>query len=252
MDLWDRMTKRDQALPPRWLRFDSQSDFEEIGLHLKKLCTEYGGLTPGCSVLDIGCGVGRLAAPLTHFLDSNSRYEGFDVDKQAIAWCQRAIGSRHRNFNFRLTSVNNEHYNPDGEERGENFQFPYEKNAFDFAVATSVFTHLSTEDAKQYLRELSRVLKPGASAVLTWYVLEDAQGTENQGQDLSFDTPIDAFSATATPKNPLAAMAFRPDFILETIADVDLIPIADIYPGTWRVDEGPTHQDLLIVHKPTS
>lgn len=248
-ELWDRLTGRDRNLPPRWLRFDSQSDFQVVGNHLRDLCIEYGDLRPEHSVLDIGCGVGRLAAPLADFLGADASYEGFDVDKQAIDWCREAIGKQHDNFQFQHTAVNNDHYNPDGALQGKNFQFPYANDTFDFAVATSVFTHLSTRDAKHYLGETSRVLKPRGKALLTWYVLKETFTSRSADSPLNFNHPIDSVSATATPKNPLAAMAFDETFILEAMAEAGLQLLSNIYPGTWRSEDGPTHQDLVVVQK---
>ena len=59
------------------------------------------GLRPDHHVIDIGCGSGRLALPLTNFL-RRGRYEGFDIDPDMIAWCRRSITPRHPDFGFSL------------------------------------------------------------------------------------------------------------------------------------------------------
>ncbi|EED33830.1 methyltransferase type 11 [gamma proteobacterium NOR5-3] len=248
-DLWTRLTRGDSTLPPKWLRFDSESDFEEVGNHLLSLCVEYGGLQPSCDVLDIGCGVGRFARPLTGFLSSDNHYEGFDVDALAINWCRNHLAKRHPNFGFQHVSVVNDHYNPDAAVNGDQFQFPYENDSFDFAVATSLFTHLASDDATRYLMETSRVLKPEGKALLTWYVIEDEQIEPAKDLSLSFQHRVDKHSFTDTPHNPGAAMAFSRHFTLQAIREAGLSVVGDIQPGTWRGDAGPTFQDLIIVSK---
>lgn len=40
---------------------------------------ELGGLKPSDRVLDVGCGIGRLAIPLTQYLDARGGYAGLDI-----------------------------------------------------------------------------------------------------------------------------------------------------------------------------
>ena len=47
------------------------------------------------SVLDVGCGIGRMAIPLARYLNTDGKYEGFDIIPENIAWCQRAITPRY-------------------------------------------------------------------------------------------------------------------------------------------------------------
>ncbi|MDP5071967.1 MAG: hypothetical protein NWQ45_13800, partial [Congregibacter sp.] len=39
-DLWNQLINRSTTSPPRWLRFDSESSFEDVGQHLLALCIE--------------------------------------------------------------------------------------------------------------------------------------------------------------------------------------------------------------------
>ena len=41
-------------------------------------------------MLDVGCGTGRMAVPLTGYL-SDEEYEGFDLMPEVIEWCQENI-----------------------------------------------------------------------------------------------------------------------------------------------------------------
>lgn len=245
---FDRLSGRNQMMPPRWLMFDSQTDFESVGNHLLDLCKEFGHLSPDDHVLDIGCGVGRLAIPMAKFLSQQSRYEGFDVDGLAIDWCKKNISAQWSNCGFTHVEVVNEHYNRQGSGDASNFRFPYDNASFDFAVATSLFTHLVSRDATQYLQEVGRVLKPGGRAVITWYVCDEKCSAYTEG-GLAFEHVVDEHSFTANPGNPCAAIAFTRKFIVDTCTDAGLEVEADIRPGSWR-GEGPTYQDLLAVSKP--
>ena len=111
-------------------------------------------------MLDVGSGLGRMAMPLTGYLDGGS-YAGFDVGREMVRWCQRTITPRWPDFEFTWASVYNGKYNPFGKQSGTEFRFPYEDADFDFAFATSLFTHLLRDEAQHYLAETARVLKPG-------------------------------------------------------------------------------------------
>ena len=52
--------------------------------------------------------------------------------------------------------------------------FPCDDSSFDFAFATSVFTHMPREDTEHYLTEIGRALKPGGSLLSTWFLLNDS------------------------------------------------------------------------------
>ena len=44
---------------------------------------------PGERVLDVGCGIGRMARPLAGYLTGDGSYDGFDVNREGIRWCTR-------------------------------------------------------------------------------------------------------------------------------------------------------------------
>lgn len=135
---------------------------------------EAGGLERSGRVLDIGCGPGRIAAPLTRYLDpAAGRYEGFDVMPQSIRWYVRNITKRHPAFHFQLADLHNGQYNPRGRQGAADYIFPYADGAFDVAVAVSLFTHLRPFESDRYLRETARTLRPGGRLVGTWYLLND-------------------------------------------------------------------------------
>ena len=115
-------------------------------------------------MLEPGCGTGRMAEPLTRYLGPAGSYDGFDVVRTAIDWCESNIASQHPNFHFRHVDVLNHVYNPKGRLDPEAFEFPYPDEAFDFVFLTSVFTHMRPPEMRHYLGQIRRVLRPGGDA----------------------------------------------------------------------------------------
>lgn len=138
------------------------------------LTTELGGLQPDERVLDVGCGVGRMAGPLSGYLSERGSYEGFDISPDGIAWCQENITSRYPHFRFRVADIYNARYNPEGKHKAYEYRFPYEDESFDFVFLASVFTHLLPREMENYFSEISRVLEKGGRCIISYFLLNEA------------------------------------------------------------------------------
>jgi SAM-dependent methyltransferase len=170
--VYDRASYAIAGLPPARLRAwisPTWFNFHDTGRDQLEFLVEMAGLQPYHSVLDIACGVGRLALPLTAYLDKRGSYDGFDINEELIEWCQSKIAARHDNFNFQTANIATR-WSPKGQVTADNYRFPYTDGRFDFAYAGSIFTHILPEGAGNYLRETARVLKPGGRMVSTWLV----------------------------------------------------------------------------------
>ncbi|MFV0606802.1 MAG: hypothetical protein ACK5NK_13280 [Niabella sp.] len=72
MDVYDSIIHSDQQLlPPRGIRFVGNGDFIKAGTHFVEIFKDKAQLSPNAKVLDVGCGIGRMAIPLTKYLNAD-------------------------------------------------------------------------------------------------------------------------------------------------------------------------------------
>ena len=159
--------------------------FEETGKEFLTFFTKYGGLNPDHDVLDVGCGIGRMAIPLTGYLTQKGSYKGFDIVPDGIEWCQQNITVKYPKFEFAVADIYNKLYNPKGTQKSVEYSFPYEDESFDFIFLTSVFTHMFADDLENYLSEIARVLRKDGTCLVTYFLInEDSQQKIDKGKSL--------------------------------------------------------------------
>ena len=216
--------RRDPEVPPARYQRVGRGDFRETGTWLAAMLVRHG-LEPHHRVLDIGCGIGRVALGLTPVLSVSGSYDGFDADPRAIRWCERHFTPRHPTFRFTHADVTAGRYHRGGSSPA-GYRFPFADGTFDFAFATSVFTHLEFESAIHYFAETSRVLGPGGKIVATLFLLDGTPGR------LAF--PVDrGQSALMEERNPTRGVAFRQDS-LGVLLPGDLWTDVQVERGDWR------------------
>lgn len=243
---WQDVTggKRPPRVPAQRDVFIGGGDFVSVGEAFFNTQKRHG-LTPDMDVLDVGCGQGRMARPLTDFL--TGRYEGFDIDKSGIEWCQ-AHYKDAPNFTFHHANVFNARYNKLGEVAAKDFRFPFKDNSFDRVFLTSVFTHMFKDDVANYLSEIARVLKPGGKCLVTWFLLDDVS-RQSQHPVMQFNHEVDEVSRTTVASNPEAAIAFDIDFVRGLYGKCRL-QIEAIEYGKWGRPDSPYDlQDMVIAGK---
>lgn len=243
-----RRRRSELPRPPRSLSFVGGGDFEETGREFLGHFVELGGLSPQDRVLDVGCGIGRMALPLTGYLQEGGSYAGFDVGREMVGWCQRNITRRWPAFEFSWAPVYNAKYNPFGNISASEFRFPYPDDSFDFAFATSLFTHLEWPETRHYLVEIARVLRPGGTCLLTFFLLtaDSRREVEAGHAQLRFTHPIEG-GMTTTPGLPEEAVAFDVDALLALLSEVGLRPREPFHPGSWaNTPDATSLQDIVI------
>jgi SAM-dependent methyltransferase len=174
-DNWELLTgQRDVLTPPdRLQNFVGGGNFSQIGEEFVTYFLQLGGLQPWHRVLDVGCGSGRMAVPLTRVIDKSGSYDGLDIVKNPVRWCNRNIHRRFKNFRFHHADITNPFYNPEGDIRARDYTFPFSNSTYDFVFLTSVFTHLLQPEMECYLAEISRVMKSGARGLFTFFLLNE-------------------------------------------------------------------------------
>lgn len=249
LDLRDRLSRRpDPLVPPRRLDFVGHSDFAATGDEFLGHFVTLAGLIPDERVLDIGCGIGRMARPLAGFLSPRGSYDGFDINAEGIAWCREHYAP-YPNFRFVLADLYNSRYHPQGTQRAAEFRFPYDDGSFDFALATSVWTHLLEPEADHYLAETTRVLTPGGRALITFFLLDEgSRAALRAGRATLAFRDADGDVAVVDPEVPEEAVAFSARWLDDALGRHGLRR-RDAHPGTWRGAPGLSYQDLLVVER---
>lgn len=228
------MGKRDPLTPPRRLVKNSGDDFGPVGKEFLRHFLQLGELKPDARVLDVGCGCGRMAVPLTGYLSPEGGYWGFDIVEENIRWCQKNLEAKHRNFHFLLADVYNKSYRRKGHFKAAEYRFPYEDAFFDLVSLTSVFTHMLVPDMQNYLREISRVLKPGGRSLITFFLLnEESRSLLSQGLGKVTFPYARESCMVSDQEYPETAVAFEESFIRQHFQARGLEIIEPIRYGSW-------------------
>jgi SAM-dependent methyltransferase len=246
-----RLTGGDQLTPPARLHVVGDSDFRETGDEFLRLFRELVDLQAGESVLDVGCGIGRIARALAGYISPDGSYEGFDVAEVAVRWCQRHYRSAHPNFGFTYVDVENGSYKPEGTAPAEDFSFPYADGSFDFAFLTSVFTHMMPAEVQRYSTELRRVLRPGGRCLATFFLMNDeSRGLIAEGKGTQPFLHDDPPCSLVDPAAPESAIAYEEPWVLASLADAGLRPRVPPRYGSWCGRERFTsYQDIIVADR---
>lgn len=234
----------DLVLPPKKLvDWVGDGDFLKIGSIFMELLINYGELLPSNSILDLGCGSGRVAIPLTKYLNFQTQYAGVDVSKECIEYCNSAIHSVFSNFSFNHLNIFNKKYNPSGILKDVLLPFPNE--SFQFVFAASLFTHLLPKHSEEYFAEINRVLKSGGVFLATYFIYCDLTSKPR----LNFNCDFGSYRV-ADANVPEGAVAYSKDYISALYRQNGFEVIKPIRYGTWRKrKQSDEFQDMIVVKK---
>lgn len=144
------------VLPPDYIIYESfQIDYNKYyygGLKMAKRFTELFRKhvdLKNKSILDWGCGPGRIIRHMPTVIGNNCSFFGTDYNAKSITWCSEYLS----NINFNKNELE--------------AQLPYDDNSMDIIYGISIFTHLSEHMHYEWFNELYRILKPKGIILLS-------------------------------------------------------------------------------------
>jgi SAM-dependent methyltransferase len=233
LDVIDRLVgDRDELVPPKSKIFTgSVDDFAETGTDLVEHLVDLGCLGPQSKVLDVGSGMGRLAVALLSYRGEQASYDGLEIVREGVEWCNSNITAKHPNYRFELADIYNKEYNPTGRVPAWAYRFPYADDSFDLVVLVSVFTHMLPDDMEQYISEIGRVLRPGGHCFATYSLLDPESKRRMQaGESQRRFTQVGAHWVVDT-KVPELATAYEEAFVRDLFARH--AQSCSVHYGTW-------------------
>jgi SAM-dependent methyltransferase len=206
------------------------------------------GLNPEDRVLEVGCGIGRMAIPLMPHLHPDGSYVGLEIDREKVRYCVKTVGARARNFEFRHADIFSKYYNPRGIVLARNYRFPFKDESFDFVFLSSVFTHMLPEDTEWYLQEMSRVLAPEGMCVSSFWLTRSKLGPPF--------TPYSDVSEVYNAKEPEHGVVYIEQYVKDCFTASGLA-IQRLWHGSRFGESDPAHnrgsqQDIVIATKTTA
>lgn len=225
--------------------------FNETGKEFLNYFVDFCGLGKDTHVLDVGCGIGRMAIPLTSYLSEKGSYRGFDIVLEGIDWCKSNISHRFPNFEFSHSNIYNKQYNPNGKIKASEYRFPYEDASFDFIFLTSVFTHMLPVDLNSYFSEIGRVLKPGGNTLITYFILNE-ESEKNISQGLSHIDISNEFDSIKVldMDMPEASTGYSENQITSLYSEHGMNIQKPIRYGNWcGRSKFTSYQDIIIAKK---
>jgi ubiquinone/menaquinone biosynthesis C-methylase UbiE len=113
------------------------------------------GLQPTQTLVDLGCGIGRLAAQVVPWLEGG-HYIGTDISQQILTRAAHRIAVVVPNPPCEVTWI----------KQSDN-TFPIPDATVDMVCAFSVFTHTEHEDTYNILKDARRIVRLGGTFVLS-------------------------------------------------------------------------------------
>lgn len=216
--------------------------------HMRMYAT-YAPIEPGHDVLEVGCGVGRDAIPLSRLL-STGTYTGVDIMADCIAWCRDNIGARNPNFSFVESDIHSPDYNPAGTLKTTEFELPAADSSVDRIILQSVFTHLLEDEITHYLRQFRRVLRPGGLVCATCFLIDPetlAIAYEHDARYKFAHAHADGVRVQ-DPSNPRRTVGIEARALDRMLVNAGMALVGEVRRGYWSGRPSIGHfQDYLVL-----
>lgn len=213
-------------------------NFEEIASHhLHRLGQELK-FAEGDRLLEIGCGIGRDAINFLNFDPRIGSYLGIDIIGDSVSWCQENITKVDQRFRFHHFNIKDSLHNPGGSMKMHEVTIPTESDSVDKVFGWSVFTHMTEEDIRSYLREIKRVMNPAGIAFFSFFLVTDkilkkASEVNLTPYNLKFEFEFGDSCFINDIDNPMGAVAYTPDLIDKILIEEGFERVGDFHQGAW-------------------
>ncbi len=146
-----RLANPDVALPPDYLIYESfRMDYNKYFYGGLETCRflisklEKHIILKNVSILDWGCGPGRIVRHFPVLLDKSCKIYGTDYNETSINWCRENIKG--------VVFLHNSLGPP----------MAFSDSSFDIILSISIFTHLSEKNHTEWFKELLRIARQNA------------------------------------------------------------------------------------------
>jgi SAM-dependent methyltransferase len=185
-----------------------------LAIHFVSILLDQARLESKDRILDVGCGCGRLAAPLTQHIGPKGTYIGVDIVAGLVDFGTRHITKAYPNF-------------------------------------TSLFTHLDINMSRTTLAAMSRLMAPDGRAFITAFLIDPAvRMLIGQGRSFyQFEHNNGDGTYVQSADRPLEALAYDADLFGQLLMEQGLYierTLLGKWPGRPFYAAG---QDILIVRK---
>jgi len=149
---WAKRLEMPDGVEMRRIGSSTTEAFLQQGTRMAKVVAEnitefFGHFPSNLSILDFGCGVGRVLLPLTSL--ANAQWHACDVNDRAISYLRRVAPKVNANVS--------DYYPP----------LSFDDNSFDCVYSISIWTHLPIALQLPWLIEVKRILRPGGLALIS-------------------------------------------------------------------------------------
>lgn len=220
--------------------------------HMSQL-DRYIGIKETDNVVEIGCGIGRVAIPLSERL-TTGQYIGTETIGRSIEWCVNNITAAHPNFQFIHHDIRDDLHNPKGTLDASDIRLPSEDGSVDLIVLHSVFTHMFKDEILHYLKEFRRILKPTGRVWASFFVadqemIKSIDAGHKTEWNMTFAHPHGYGCRVENKASPRAAVLYDQSVLEDMVADSDLAFAHPILQGRWSGlrPEPKSGQDAVIL-----
>ncbi len=253
-------------IPTRHDQFDAHAsitglnygnNYHAAAMKYVNIHNDYSGLRSDSRVLEIGCGAGNFAYALTHVLTSGC-YFGIDTSSKNITSCASRF-AQHPNYKFHHVAVALDSYHsllveerlPGSGAQVKHVRLPLLEEHYSLQVSHSVFTHMYTDEVRNYLKQIYVALAPGGISSNTCFIMDSfAREQVAAGKATHPFVHEKGGFYWYWAHDPLMGNAFDLDLLMSLYDEAGFKVRKPVLYGTWANRNGPFYQDIVVAEKP--